>query len=236
MCDGMVRSLTVADGLRAAGADIDFICRDHNGNLMSAIEARGHEVLRLPPTDEQEICQHERRRSNLPPHADWLAPLGKGTRRIAFVLWTPFTQTGLSSTGLSDHTLENTTAVASVALGARIIEKHFTLDRNGGGHDDSFSLEPADMMDLCVSSKRAWSSLGRIDYGRKPSEGGNVKFRRSLYFVKNLKAGEIITADAVRSVRPGFGLAPKRYKEVVGAVLLKDAEAFRPVTLAHIQT
>ncbi|KWV59558.1 pseudaminic acid synthase [Rhizobium altiplani] len=139
-------------------------------------------------------------------------------------------------TGLSDHTLENTTAIASVALGARIIEKHFTLDRKGGGPDDSFSLEPADMMDLCVSSRRAWMSLGRIDYGRKPSEGENVKFRRSLYFVKNLKAGEIIPADAIRSVRPGFGLAPKRYGDVVGAVLLKDAEAFGPVTLAHIQS
>lgn len=119
-------------------------------------------------------------------------------------------------TGLSDHTLDNVTAVASVALGANIIEKHFTLDRNGGGPDDSFSLEPADLAELCSSSKTAWQSLGRVDYGRKSSEAGNVQFRRSLYFVKAIKSGETITADAVRSVRPGFGIAPKHLDSVIG--------------------
>ena len=112
-------------------------------------------------------------------------------------------------TGLSDHTLDNTTAIASVVLGASIIEKHFTLDRNAGGPDDSFSLEPADLTALCRDSKTAWQALGKVDYGRKASEKGNAQFRRSLYFVKDLKAGDIITEDAVRSVRPGFGLAPK---------------------------
>ena len=125
-------------------------------------------------------------------------------------------------TGLSDHTLDNTTAIASVVMGASIIEKHFTLDRNGGGPDDSFSLEPAEMAALCAGAKTAWQALGRVDYGRKSSEQGNVKFRRSLYFVKDMKAGEVITADAVRSVRPGFGLAPKMLDEVVGKRVTRD--------------
>ncbi len=119
-------------------------------------------------------------------------------------------------TGLSDHTLSNTTAIASVALGASIIEKHFTLDKNGGGPDDSFSLEPDELAALCKDSKTVWKSLGKVDYGHKSSELANVKFRRSLYFVKDLKKGDVITADAVRSVRPGFGLAPKELMNVIG--------------------
>lgn len=119
-------------------------------------------------------------------------------------------------TELSDHTLDNTTAIVSVAMGASIIEKHFSLDRNGGGPDDSFSLEPAELAALCRDSKTAWAALGNVDYGRKSSEQGNVKFRRSLYFVRDLQAGEIVTADAVRSVRPGFGLQPKHLESVLG--------------------
>jgi N-acetylneuraminate synthase len=125
-------------------------------------------------------------------------------------------------TGLSDHTLDNTTAIASVVLGASIIEKHFTLDRNAGRPDDSFSLEPADLTALCRDSKTAWAALGPVDYGRKASEQGNAQFRRSLYFVKDMKAGDIITEDAVRSVRPGFGLAPKFLDEVVGKIAKSD--------------
>lgn len=132
-------------------------------------------------------------------------------------------------TGLSDHTIDNTTAITSVALGASIIEKHFTLNRNGGGPDDSFSLEPEDLTALCRNSKIAWQALGEVDYGRKASEQGNVKFRRSLYFVKDLKAGDIITKDAIRSVRPGFGLAPKFYDEVIGKKLIKQVSKNTPV-------
>lgn len=127
--------------------------------------------------------------------------------------------------GLSDHTIDNTTAIASVALGAVIIEKHMTLDRSGGGPDDSFSLEPAEFADLCKGAKTAWRALGRIDYGRKSSEAGNVMFRRSLYFVKDMKAGETVTRAAVRSVRPGYGLAPKHLDDVVGSVMAADVEA-----------
>ena len=119
-------------------------------------------------------------------------------------------------TGLSDHTLDNTTAIASVVLGASIIEKHFTLDRNGGGPDDSFSLEPADLIALCRDSKTAWQALGKVDYGRKESEKINIKFRRSLYFVKDLDAGDTITQDSIRSVRPGFGLSPKYLYKIIG--------------------
>lgn len=132
-------------------------------------------------------------------------------------------------TGLSDHTLDNTTALASVALGASIIEKHFTLDRHGGGPDDSFSLEPDDMASLCRDAKTAWAAVGSVNYGRKSSEKGNVQFRRSLYFVQDLMAGQAITADSIRSVRPGYGLAPKRMDEIIGKVVLRDVHALHPV-------
>ena len=132
-------------------------------------------------------------------------------------------------TGLSDHTLDNTTAITSVALGASIIEKHFTLDRSGGGPDDSFSLEPAELTALCRDSKTAWQALGSVNYGRKSSEQGNIKFRRSLYFVKDMKAGDIITPDCVRSVRPGFGIAPKYLDKIIGKKINKDIKVNQAV-------
>jgi len=113
-------------------------------------------------------------------------------------------------TGLSDHTWYSTTAITSVALGALVIEKHFTLDRSGGSPDDSFSLEPAEMAALCRDSKTAWAALGQADYGRKSSEHCNTQFRRLLYFVKDMEAEDVITADCIRSVRPGYGLALNR--------------------------
>jgi pseudaminic acid synthase len=119
-------------------------------------------------------------------------------------------------TGLSDHTIDNTTAITSIALGASIIEKHVTLDRNGGGPDDSFSLEPQELTALCRDTKTAWEALGQVDYGMKSSERGNVKFRRSLYFVKDMEAGEVITEECVRSVRPGFGVKPKYMAGIQG--------------------
>ena len=125
-------------------------------------------------------------------------------------------------TGLSDHTIDNTTAITSVAMGASIIEKHVTLDRNGGGPDDSFSLESKELKELCFGVKKAWGSLGRVDYGHKSSEIGNVKFRRSLYFVKDMKAGDIVTKDHVRSIRPGYGLAPKKIYKIIGQEVSRD--------------
>jgi len=133
--------------------------------------------------------------------------------------------------GLSDHTIDNTTAIASVALGACIIEKHVTLDRNGGGPDDSFSLEPDELKALCDGAKTAWSALGQIDYGRKSSELSNVKFRRSLYFVKDMQAGEVITEAHVRSVRPGYGLAPKFLDDVLNRKVVQNIVKGEPVRL-----
>lgn len=124
--------------------------------------------------------------------------------------------------GLSDHTLENTTAIASVALGVSIIEKHFTLDRKGGGPDDSFSLEPSGLKDLCEKSKTVWKALGKVNYDLKDSEKNNLVFRRSLYFVNDLKAGSIIDKDSIRSIRPGYGLAPKKLNDILGKKVKQD--------------
>ncbi|MDA9644256.1 pseudaminic acid synthase [Pseudomonadota bacterium] len=132
-------------------------------------------------------------------------------------------------TGLSDHTLDNNTAIASVALGASIIEKHFTLNRLAGGPDDSFSLEPLELASLCEGAGIAWSSLGEVNFSRKSSEEANVQFRRSLYFVKDLKLGEIITKNAIRSVRPGYGMLPKYLKAVIGQKVTCDIVKNTPV-------
>lgn len=138
-------------------------------------------------------------------------------------------------TGLSDHTLDNTTAIASVALGASIVEKHFTLDRNGGGPDDSFSLEPADLTDLCRQAKTAWAALGQVKTGRSESEKGNAQFRRSLYVCKPIKKGEPITQENVRSVRPGYGLAPKYLDQVIGKRAKDDLEFGTPVAWTMVE-
>lgn len=136
--------------------------------------------------------------------------------------------------GLSDHTIDNATAIASIALGAAIVEKHFTLDRNGGGPDDSFSLEPADLKQLVESTRTAHEALGKVDYGRKSSEQGNVQFRRSLYFVRDLEVGDTIGAEDIRSVRPGYGMAPKYLDQLIGKQLQQPARSNSPVTPDHI--
>ena len=135
--------------------------------------------------------------------------------------------------GLSDHTLDNTTAIVSVAMGSAIIEKHFTLDRRGGGPDDSFSLEPPELAALCRDARVAWEALGGVAYGRKSSELGNVQLRRSLYFVRPLKAGDRISEADVRSVRPGHGMAPKFFDQVIGASVVQDVAPNTPV-LSHL--
>jgi pseudaminic acid synthase len=137
-------------------------------------------------------------------------------------------------TGLSDHTLDNTTAIASIAMGVSIIEKHFTLNRNNGGPDDSFSLEPHELKKLCEDSKTAWASLGRVNYERKKSEKGNAIFRRSLYVVKDIKAGETITRENVKSIRPGFGLAPKFHGQVMGLTAARNISFGTPLSMTDL--
>ena len=137
-------------------------------------------------------------------------------------------------TGLSDHTLDNLTAIASVALGASIIERHVTLNRLGGGPDDSFSLEPKELQALCKDVKAVSEIRGVVDYGKKSSESPNIKFRRSLYFVNDVQAGSVIKASDVRSIRPGYGAPPKVLQDVIGMVALKDLPRGTPVSLEQL--
>ena len=124
--------------------------------------------------------------------------------------------------GISDHTIENTTALMSIAFGGCIIEKHFTLDRAGGGPDDSFSLEPLELKTLCRDAKIAWEAIGKVDYSLKKAEMSNIKFRRSLYFINDLKKGTKIRESDVASVRPGYGIPPKYFDSIIGKEVSKD--------------
>lgn len=116
--------------------------------------------------------------------------------------------------GLSDHTTGIGVSVASVALGATVIEKHFTLNRADGGVDSAFSMEPSEMTQLVLETERAWQSLGQVSYGATEAEKKSIVFRRSLYITQDLKVGEVLTAENVRAIRPGLGL-PTKYLEVV---------------------
>ena len=136
--------------------------------------------------------------------------------------------------GLSDHTLSSTTAVALVAMGACVIERHFTLDRSRGGADDSFSLEPAEFKLLVEQVSEAWMALGKIDYGQKSSEVSNIKFRRSLYYVQDICKGDIILVGDVRSVRPGYGVPPKYLEDILGTRAKRDILACTPVLAADL--
>lgn len=132
--------------------------------------------------------------------------------------------------GLSDHTAGVGAAVAAVALGATVVEKHFTLARADGGVDSAFSLEPAELAALVEETARAWQALGEVVYGpQSDAERRSMAFRRSLYFVRALKAGEVVTPDAVRAIRPGHGLAPKHLALVIGRRVAVDVERGTPV-------
>ena len=124
--------------------------------------------------------------------------------------------------GLSYHTLGTTVSVAGLALGANIIEKHVTLSRNDKGPDSAFSLEPEELERLCTDAKMAWSALGKAGYERKPVEEESVKLRRSIYVVEEVQAGETLTKKNVRRIRPGYGLAPKYYDQILGKTAKVD--------------
>ncbi|MFU8788433.1 MAG: pseudaminic acid synthase [Methylobacter sp.] len=124
--------------------------------------------------------------------------------------------------GLSDHTLGVGVSVASVALGATVIEKHFTLNRADGGVDSVFSMEPDEMAQLVVETERAWQALGQVSYGATEAEKKSMMFRRSLYVVQDLKAGDVLTRDNVRAIRPGFGLPTKYLGQLLGSTVKQD--------------
>lgn len=133
--------------------------------------------------------------------------------------------------GLSDHTMGTGVSVASVALGATVIEKHFTLSRADGGVDSSFSLEPAELAALVTETKRAWQALGKVHYGTaSEQEKKSTVFRRSLYITRDLKAGEVLDANSVRAIRPGLGLPPKFIDSVIGKAVKVDTKRGTPVS------
>jgi len=132
--------------------------------------------------------------------------------------------------GLSDHTLGIGAAVASVALGANVIEKHFTLSRKEGGVDSAFSMEPQEMKQLVEEIKRAWESLGKVKYGPTKEEKKSLVFRRSLYIVKDIKKGDVFTKDNIKSIRPGYGLAPKYYEKILGEKVNIDMKKGTAIT------
>jgi pseudaminic acid synthase len=137
--------------------------------------------------------------------------------------------------GLSDHTLGTTASVAAVAMGATVIEKHFTLSRADKGPDCEFSLEPAELKQLCDETCGAWSTVGTASFERAEEENANLNFRRSVYFVKDLPAGHIITEGDVRSIRPGFGLPPKDMSSCVSCRLRNPVQRGEPVQWSHFE-
>jgi pseudaminic acid synthase len=132
--------------------------------------------------------------------------------------------------GLSDHTMGIGVSVASVALGATVIEKHFTLNRSDGGVDSAFSMEPEEMRQLAIEIERAWQALGKVSYGPTEGEMKSLALRRSLYIVKDMKAGEPLTQDNLRAIRPGHGLPPKFYAESLGRAVKADVKRGTPLS------
>ena len=132
--------------------------------------------------------------------------------------------------GLSDHTMGSGVSVASIALGATVIEKHFTLSRSDGGVDSSFSMEPTELTDLVLATQSAWEALGSVSYGPTKAEEKSLQYRRSLYIVKGIKEGTVLTHDNVRAIRPGLGLPTKYLNIVIGKRITRDVVAGTAMT------
>lgn len=137
--------------------------------------------------------------------------------------------------GLSDHTTGDLTSIVATSLGATVVEKHFTLSRKEGGVDSKFSLEPNEMKRLVTNTREAFLSINSKSVIRSKIEDKNRNFRRSLYFVNDIKVGQEITSNHVRRIRPGFGLAPKYYNNVIGSLCIKNAKKGDRVTLNHFK-
>jgi pseudaminic acid synthase len=131
--------------------------------------------------------------------------------------------------GLSDHTMGVGVSVASVALGATVIEKHFTLNRTDSGVDSSFSMEPAEMSQLVIETERAWQAMGQVSYGATESEKKSIQFRRSLYIVQDMKIGDTLTRDNLKAIRPGLGLPTKYIEKFLGKKVNKDCKRGTPL-------
>lgn len=136
--------------------------------------------------------------------------------------------------GLSDHTMGLGVSVASVALGATAIEKHFTLNRADGGVDSAFSMEPVEMAQLVVETERAWQALGQVSYGPTEAEKKSLRFRRSLYVVRDLKAGDVLTRENVRAIRPGLGLPTKYLEQMLGKTVKQDVKRGTALSFDHL--
>lgn len=136
--------------------------------------------------------------------------------------------------GLSDHTMGLGVSVASVALGATAIEKHFTLNRADGGVDSAFSMEPVEMAQLVVETERAWQALGQVSYGPTEAEKQSLRFRRSLYVVRDLKAGDVLTRENVRAIRPGLGLPTKYLEQMLGKTVKQDVKRGTALSFDHL--
>lgn len=132
--------------------------------------------------------------------------------------------------GLSDHSMGIGVSVAAVALGAVAVEKHFTLSRSDGGVDSTFSMEPDEMRALVIETERAWQALGDVSYGPTDAEKASLQFRRSLYVAEDMHLGDVFTLTNLRVVRPGLGLAPKHYDQVLGRRITRDASKGTPVS------
>lgn len=138
--------------------------------------------------------------------------------------------------GLSDHTMGCGAAVAAVALGASVIEKHFTLSRAEGGVDSAFSLEPAELRQLRIETERAWQAMGCATFGMSAAETGSMRFRRSLYIVEDIRAGEVLTPRHVRAIRPGFGMPPRELPSLIGCTVRQDVSRGTPASWALVHT
>lgn len=131
--------------------------------------------------------------------------------------------------GLSDHTIGNTSAILSIGFGVKLIEKHFTFDRSEGGPDAEFSMEPHELKELCENANQAFRAIGSASFEMKSAEKENLKFRRSIYVVQDINKGEKLNKSNIRRIRPGFGLHPKKYDDVLGLKAMKDLRSGTPL-------